>query len=79
MELTSRMADGGPYDLDGVVNGTVRARTSTVLLAAPGASPTGIPTEGASGSQGGGCDGGMSSLLPSLALLGIPVLLWRRR
>ena len=44
--LTSRIADGGPYDLDGVKNGTVQSRTAMVLLAAPQTtpSPTGAPT-----------------------------------
>lgn len=41
--LTTRLQDGGSFDLDGVVNGVVRARTATTLLGAPGNAPTGSP------------------------------------
>ena len=42
--LTTRLQDGGSFDLDGVVNGVVRARTATTLLGAPGMAPTVAPT-----------------------------------
>ena len=42
--LTTRLQDGGSFDLDGVVNGVVRAPTATTLLGAPGMAPTVAPT-----------------------------------
>ena len=69
-----RMADGGPYDLDGKADGLLVAKTLTVLLGVPKPGTTIAPTatampSGSSGGGGGGCSVGFA---PGLALL-----LWR--
>jgi len=81
--VTLRLADGGPYDLDGGADGLLTAKTLDVLLGVPdpGATivPTGTATPGvsaASGSGGGGCSAGSA---PGLALLFLTPLAMRRR
>jgi len=73
-ELQSRIADGGPYDLDGLVNGTVQSRTAMALLAAPKAAPA--PTTSPRSSSGGGCSTG---LVPGALLLLVPFVFFLRR
>ncbi len=75
--LRSRIADGGPYDLDGAVNGIVQSRTAMALLGAPKAAPapTTAPTGAPAGTGGGGCAvQSWGSLLP-FALLLLPLVL----
>ena len=87
--LTSRIADGGPYDLDGVKNGTVQSRTAMVLLAAPQTtpSPTGAPTTAPTSaptvaptsgplpqSSSSGCSLGVSPGLVLLMLIPLAIL-----
>ena len=85
--ITSRIADGGPYDLDGVKNGTVQSRTVMALLAAPkttAPSPTVAPTVRPTvapttspwtSNSGGGCSTGM---LPGALLLLLPLIFFKR-
>ncbi|OPZ59557.1 MAG: hypothetical protein BWY88_00720 [Synergistetes bacterium ADurb.Bin520] len=72
--LRSRIADGGPYDMDGVVNGIVQSRTAIALLAAPKAAPA--PTTFPRSSSGGGCSTG---LLPGAVLLLVPFVFFLKR
>ena len=85
--ITSRIADVGPYDLDGVKNGTVQSRTVMALLAAPkttAPSPTVAPTVRPTvapttspwtSNSGGGCSTGM---LPGALLLLLPLIFFKR-
>ncbi len=75
--LQSRIADGGPYDLDGAVNGIVQSRTAMALLGAPKAAPapTTAPTGVPAGTGGGGCAvQAWGNFLP-FALLLLPLVL----
>ena len=77
-----RMADGGPYDLDGKADGLLVAKTLTVLLGVPkpGATiaPTGAATPSGSSGSGGGGGGCSVGFAPGLALLLLAPLMTRR-
>ena len=77
-----RVADGGPYDLDGKADGLLVAKTLTVLLGVPKPgttiAPTGAATPSGSSGSGGGGGGCSVGFAPGLALLLLAPLMTRR-
>ena len=80
--VTLRLADGGPYDLDGKADGVLTARTLNVLLAVPASgvpgSPTPTTTSPVSVSPTGSGGGGGCFLGFGLPVLLLPLLCSRK-